>query len=144
MYMLHCTHLSEFTGLLEPKTTSIGLSISCASIADRHCGNLAVFDGLVTVVAVVNLLVRRSISVNLECDVSLNRRCRASAEYGLFGNSIAFFHFICSLSAIDPNDKKYSSKHIKTRTVIADETLNEWMNKKFRNSNKWYANLCAK
>lgn len=32
----------------------------------------------------------------------LSRRCNASAEYGLFGSSIAFSHFLCSRSAIDP------------------------------------------
>lgn len=63
--------------------------------------------GFVDDVVVVNLLVKRSISVNLLCDVWLNRRCNASAEYGLFGSSTAFFHFICSRSAIDPIQSYY-------------------------------------
>lgn len=101
------------------------------------------------VVVVVNLLVNRSISVNLLCDDWLNRRCNASAEYGLFGSSTAFFHFICSRSAMDPIGLEIKFNHIKCMYEL-NMHRNLWLIKQTetqrnktkpnKNTNKWNAN----
>lgn len=83
------TNLSVFT-FFEPNMTLIGFSL-CFDGVNRFGSEF-----------VSNLLVKRSISMNFVLDDWLRRRCSASAEYGLFGRSTAFRHFICSLSAIDP------------------------------------------